>query len=141
MNWKEVSKKVEALLYNYPIWKESLELEKELEEIGLSQFIPPMTASYEERVGKPYSEWHSSTERFAIAKIVKERNVKIIERAMTRLTDIEKELIVRKYFDPQKPSDTELSLEMGFSRPIFIKTNKEALRKLAVFMDRLVWIY
>lgn len=123
------------MLFNYPIMKESLELEKELAEMGLSQFLPSMIASYEERIGKPHSEWQSSTERFAISKMIKERQVEVIERAMTRLTDLEKEIIIRKYFNPQQPSDTELCNEMGFSRPFFRKCNEEALRKLAVFMD------
>lgn len=134
VNWEEITKRVEVLLINYPTWKGSLELEKELEEAGLSE-LPPITMMYEEQADKPYSEWHFSSERYEIQKKVRKRNVTVIERAMQYLTHEERTVIETTYFRPGKQSVRQLSSELGFSRPYFRDTRQNALRRLAVFLD------
>jgi ArpU family phage transcriptional regulator len=134
MNWKEtirgVVKETELTLYQYPIWKMSIENQKEW-----YNMLPPITPQYKEKVSPSYSEYQSATERCVIEKNIKELKTQQIENSLSLLTEWERSYIEEKYFNPYHPTDYEVCEEIGISRATAARLKVPALLKVAVALN------
>ncbi|MFC7443426.1 ArpU family phage packaging/lysis transcriptional regulator [Laceyella putida] len=134
MDWKEtmrsVVKETELALYQYPIWKMSIENQKEWETI-----LPSITPQYKEKTSLAYSEYQSSTERCVIEKNMKEIKTHQIENSLSLLTEWERNYIEEKYFNPRHPSDYEVCEEIGISRATVTRLKVPALLKVAAALN------
>jgi ArpU family phage transcriptional regulator len=135
MEWKKVLKCLEKMLYEYPLLKISLENERELEQEGLSNLYPSMTSSYEHRTSKGYSEYQSSTEKYALLRAAKQMKLRQVERALEVLNMEEKAIIEEKYFNPMRHFDSYIYDKLGFSKSTYQRLKKSALKKLAVALN------
>jgi ArpU family phage transcriptional regulator len=127
--WSPSYKKiVECILREYPILKESIvEYERD--------HYPSCTTVYEERIGRTYSEYISSTEQFGIRKADKELKVRRTEQALKILSEKEKRLIEVRYFDQNDPIDYAVCQQLGWSRSDYYRVKKRAIQKLALAMN------
>ncbi|MBS7531298.1 hypothetical protein IC619_012425 [Hazenella sp. IB182353] len=136
-SWKYVVKQLEKMLYEYTLFQTSLDNEAELEKAGLSNHYPSMTASYEEKVSRSYSEYQSSTEKYGIKNASKKLRVHQMERALAVLVEDEKMIIHHKYLQPERISDSLVYDQLGISRSTFYRHKKTAFEKLAVALNLL----
>jgi ArpU family phage transcriptional regulator len=121
-------KVVEHILREYPILKESIaEYERD--------HYPSCTTVYEERIGRTYNEYISSTEQFVVRKADKELQVRRIEQALKILSIKEKKLIEVRYFDQNDPIDYAVCQQLGCSRSDYYRVKKRAIHKLALAMN------
>ncbi|MBH8609317.1 ArpU family phage packaging/lysis transcriptional regulator [Thermoactinomyces sp. CICC 10521] len=129
MVWKETVKDVmretELTLYQYPVWKMSIENQKIAANIPL----------YKERTSPAYTGYPSTTERMAIEKVTKEIKIQQIEKSLEILTEWERQYIEEKYFNPRHPSDYEVCEELGISRRTITRLKTPAILKVATALN------
>jgi ArpU family phage transcriptional regulator len=119
---------VERILREYPI------LMKSIAEYELLHY-PPCTTVYEERIGRSYSEYISSTEQFGVQKADKQLQVHRTEQALKILSAKEKKLIEARYFDQNDPIDYAVCHQLRWSRSDYYRVKKRAIQKLALAMN------
>lgn len=128
-------KKVESILQEYPILKESVELEKQLEREGLGDLLPSLTSTYGERVGG-YSEYRSDTEKFGIIRANKRTRIKVIETALQVLNLDERYLIEERYLKTkQMITDATVYESLGWSQRHYYRVKDQAMKKLAIVLN------
>jgi hypothetical protein len=107
-------KLVEHILREYPILKESIaEYERD--------HYPSCTTVYEERIGRTYNEYISSTEQFGVRRADKQLQVRRTENALQILSVKERELIKLRYFSRNDPLDSFVCDQLGGAEPITIE--------------------
>lgn len=96
---------------------------------------PSCTPVYEERVGQVYSEFHSSTEKYALRKTEKQLQVQRIDNALQVLSEKERKLIEARYFDPNEPVDGWIYDQLGWSQASYYRVKRQAIYKLALALN------
>jgi len=67
------------------------------------------------------------------AQIARPRyQVAVIEAAMGALSDVQRQIVERKYFDPDKPSDRTIAEEIGIDRATLYRHRDEIVRTFAI---------
>jgi ArpU family phage transcriptional regulator len=127
-------KQVERLLWEYPILKAAVENEQQLEREGLSDLFPSCNPLYEESVSRGYSDYQSTTERYAIIRATKIR-LQQIERALAVLNLDERFLIEKRYLDQSPVDDMIVCDELGWSKRTYYRIKRRALDKLAIALN------
>lgn len=129
-------KRVEKILLEYPILKESMEIEQRLEREGLGDLLPSLTSAYGERIGG-YSEYRSDTEKFGIMRANKWARIKVIESALQVLNLDERYLIEERYFDTERQLVTDITVyeSLGWSPRHYYRVKNQAMRKLAMVLN------
>ncbi|MBH8587117.1 sigma factor-like helix-turn-helix DNA-binding protein [Thermoactinomyces sp. CICC 10520] len=96
--------------------------------------LPSCVSSYGERI-QGFSEYRSSTEKFAILRTIrtKESRVKQIEKALNQLTEEEQRLIELRYFD--RLPMLRVCFLLAMSETTYKRRRKSALRKIARIMN------
>lgn len=133
----EFIRRVEKVLFDYPILKASIENERELEREGLADLFPSLTPSYEEKTSPAHSEYQSHTERYGILRASRIVQVRQTERALKTLSLDEREIIQERYFDPAQHTDTFVADQLGLSRAKYHRIKQQALKKLAIALNLL----
>jgi ArpU family phage transcriptional regulator len=123
--WKkpEHRKKVERLLCDFVPMKESLK--------GWDLF-PSCVPAYGEERGST-SSFCSSTERYAIKRAERRKLVQQIEKALNVLSQEEREVIERTYFE--ELSTIQVCMELKFSERTYRRIKSRALEKIAVSLN------
>ncbi|MCH5586296.1 hypothetical protein MK805_15240 [Shimazuella sp. AN120528] len=119
---------VERMLREYPILKKSI-VEYE------SYHYPSCITVYEERIGRSYNEYLSSTEQYGIRRADKQMKVRSVEQALKVLSIEERKLIEERYFDLNTPSDGMIYERLGWSKRNYYRIKKGALYTLATFLN------
>jgi len=128
-------RQVERLLREYPVLKAAIENERQLEREGLGNLFPSCTPLYEESVSRAYSEYQSTTERYAIIRATKMVRLQKIERALAVLDLDERFLIEKRYLDQSPADDRFVCDELGWSLRTYYRIKKRALNKLAMALN------
>src|SRR5690606_18136159 len=67
------------------------------------------------------------------AQIARPRyQVAVIEAAMGALSELQRQIVERKYFDPDKPSDQVIAKDLGIERTTLYRQREEIVRTLAI---------
>jgi ArpU family phage transcriptional regulator len=127
-------RQVERLLREYPVLKAAIENERQLEREGLGNLFPSCTPLYES-VSGGYSEYQSTTERYAIIRATKMVRLQQIERALLVLNLDERYLIEKRYLDQTPADDMFVCDELGWSKRTYYRIKKRALDKLAMALN------
>jgi ArpU family phage transcriptional regulator len=128
-------RKVESILREYPVLKASIENERQLEREGLGNLFPSCTPLYDELVSRGFSEYQSTTERYAIIRATKIVRLQQIERALAVLNLDERFLIEKRYLDQSPADDMIVCDELGWSKRTYYRIKRRALDKLAMALN------
>ncbi|MDP5273543.1 ArpU family phage packaging/lysis transcriptional regulator [Chengkuizengella axinellae] len=121
---KEYVKIVERELYHYPSLLAAI---KNTDIQGLTAKYN-ITTSSGSNIFKP-------VENTVVNIAEKEVKVNQIQKALKALTDIERELIEFRYFDPKQPSDIIVMLDLGFKNTAYYKIKSKAIYKMAISLN------
>lgn len=128
-------RRVERILYSFQAIMAGMENEIELEREGLGNLFPAMVASYGGTGGGRPTEVSRPTEKYGILRAEKSLQVRQIQRALSALTNKERELVDNKYFDPYMPPDPEVYRKMGLGPTAFYQLKTQVLRKIATALN------
>lgn len=130
---EETRKNVEAALEKYQIML--LMNPQEIE--------PKVTSAFKLVVVVAGNEFHSTTEDVALGRIVMEdevnKYIKKMQRAVNRLSYLERELIVKRYFDNEDVYDYQAYNELGYSESKYYRIKSDAFYKLAFILKIVVY--
>lgn len=131
LNWiEEIPKaqymrQTERVLYEYPFMLLAVEETKD--------DLPSITAGYDDMPkGTTIS---NPTESYGIKRAEKYLKIRKIDKAMDCLSEDERELIKRKYFDTTQPSDETVFSELHWNHKIYYKLKDRAIRKVAIALN------
>ncbi|NJI51657.1 ArpU family phage packaging/lysis transcriptional regulator [Bacillus subtilis] len=117
--------KAEKLLYQYRLY-----LLQEPDD-----FLPKVTPTYSIVPPSVTNELHSSTEETALKRIEweiqRDKFLKKIQRAVNRLSQRERQIIVMLYMQLEEMYDYEVYAEMGMSQRSYYRVKAKALYRLA----------
>ncbi|MCY7832307.1 ArpU family transcriptional regulator [Bacillus spizizenii] len=118
-----------------------LKAEKLLEQYQLyllqvpDDFLPKVTPTYSIVPPSLTNEFHSSTEDAALKRldweIQRDKFLKRIQRAVNRLSQRERQVIVMLYMQPEEMYDYEVYAEMDLSQRSYYRVKAKALYRLA----------
>ncbi|MCY8310623.1 ArpU family transcriptional regulator [Bacillus vallismortis] len=98
-------------------------------------FLPKVTPTYSIVPPSITNEFHSSTEDAALKRldweIQRDKFLKKIQRAVNRLSQRERQIIVMLYMQPEEMYDYEVYAEMGMSQRSYYRVKAKALYRLA----------
>ncbi|MGG0047096.1 ArpU family phage packaging/lysis transcriptional regulator [Bacillus subtilis] len=98
-------------------------------------FLPKVTSTYSIVPPSITNEFHSSTEDVALKRldweIQRDKFLKKIQRAVNRLSQRERQIIVMLYMQPEDMYDYEVYAEMGMSQRSYYRVKAKALYRLA----------
>lgn len=128
INRTATKRKVEAILEKYRIYLLQVSLDK----------LPSITAKYT-LVTASTNVVNSSTEKAAIAnvdyEIERNRFIEMVIRAVNRLSDEERRLIILRYFGEDERFDYQVYNEMNMSERHYYRLKAKAFYKLAFAMN------
>ncbi|MDO8225867.1 MULTISPECIES: ArpU family phage packaging/lysis transcriptional regulator [Bacillus] len=105
--------------------------------------LPKVTPTYSIVPPSITNEFHSSTEEAALKRldweIQRDKFVKRIQRAVNRLSQRERKIIVMLYMQPEEKYDYEVYAEMDMSPRSYYRVKAKALRKLAIALREEVY--
>ncbi|UQZ41349.1 ArpU family phage packaging/lysis transcriptional regulator [Bacillus subtilis] len=117
--------KAEKLLYQYRLYLLQVP----------DDFLPKVTPTYSIVPPSVTNELHSSTEEAALKRIdweiQRDKFLKNIQRAVNRLSQRERQIIVMLYMKPEEMYDYEVYAEMGLSQRSYYRVKAKALYRLA----------
>lgn len=119
------TKKVEKILWQYRSLVAAVEMD---------DLLPSIIAKYESDGGRG-SEVSKPTEKYALLRMEKVIQVQQINRALGALTHKERDLVERKYFNPDYPQDSEVFNAMGMGQTSFYRLKTQTLRKIAMALN------
>lgn len=136
--------KIDQLTLNIPQIDEEatkLKAEKLLDQYRLyllqvpDDFLPKVTPTYSIVPPSITNEFHSSTEEAALKRldweIQRDKFLKRIQRAVNRLSQRERQIIVMLYMQPEEMYDYEVYAEMDLSQRSYYRVKAKALYRLA----------
>ena len=98
-------------------------------------FLPKVTPTYSIVPPSITNEFHSSTEEAALKRldweIQRDKFLKRIQRAVNRLSQRERQIIVMLYMQPEEMYDYEVYAEMDLSQRSYYRVKAKALYRLA----------
>lgn len=98
-------------------------------------FLPKVTPTYSIVPPSITNEFHSSTEEAALKRldweIQRDKFLKRIQRAVNRLSQRERQIIVMLYMKQEEMYDYEVYAEMGLSQRSYYRVKVKALYRLA----------
>lgn len=98
-------------------------------------FLPKVTPTYSIVPPSITNEFHSSTEDAALKRldweIQRDKFLKRIQRAVNRLSQRERQIIVMLYMQLEEMYDYEVYAEMGMSQRSYYRVKAKALYRLA----------
>ncbi|KJJ41240.1 ArpU family transcriptional regulator [Bacillus subtilis] len=98
-------------------------------------FLPKVTSTYSIVPPSITNEFHSSTEEAALKRldweIQRDKFLKRIQRAVNRLSQRERQIIVMLYMQPEEMYDYEVYAEMDLSQRSYYRVKAKALYRLA----------
>ncbi|UQZ46100.1 DUF1492 domain-containing protein [Bacillus sp. PK3-037] len=98
-------------------------------------FLPKVTPTYSIVPPSITNEFHSSTEDAALKRldweIQRDKFLKRIQRAVNRLSQRERQIIVMLYMQPEEMYDYEVYAEMDLSQSSYYRVKAKALYRLA----------
>ncbi|MDL2028221.1 ArpU family transcriptional regulator [Bacillus subtilis] len=98
-------------------------------------FLPKVTPTYSIVPPSITNEFHSSTEDTALKRldweIQRDKFLKRIQRAVNRLTQRERQIIVMLYMQPEELCDYEVYTEMNMSHRNYYRVKAKAFYRLA----------
>lgn len=98
-------------------------------------FLPKITPTYSIVPPSITNEFHSSTEDAALKRldweIQRDKFLKRIQRAVNRLSQKERQIIVMLYMKPEEMYDYEVYAEIGMSQRSYYRVKAKALYRLA----------
>lgn len=98
-------------------------------------FLPKVTPTYSIVPPSITNEFHSSTEEAALKRldweIQRDKFLKRIQRAVNRLSQRERQIIVMLYMQLEEMYDYEVYAEMGMSQRSYYRAKAKALYRLA----------
>ncbi|MCY7940493.1 ArpU family transcriptional regulator [Bacillus inaquosorum] len=98
-------------------------------------FLPKVTPTYSIVPPSITNEFHSSTEDAALKRldweIQRDKFLKRVQRAVNRLSQRERQIIVMLYMQPDELYDYEIYAEMGVSQRSYYRIKAQALYRLA----------
>ncbi|MDP4524101.1 ArpU family phage packaging/lysis transcriptional regulator [Bacillus halotolerans] len=98
-------------------------------------FLPKVTPTYSIVPPSITNEFHSSTEEAALKRldweIQRDKFLKRIQRAVNRLSQRERQIIVMLYMQPEEMYDYEVYAEMDLSQRSYYRVKAKALYLLA----------
>lgn len=98
-------------------------------------FLPKITPTYSIVPPSITNEFHSSTEEAALKRldweIQRDKFLKRIQRAVNRLSQRERQIIVMLYMQPEEMYDYEVYAEMDLSQLSYYRVKAKALYRLA----------
>ncbi|MGO5677164.1 ArpU family phage packaging/lysis transcriptional regulator [Bacillus subtilis] len=98
-------------------------------------FLPKVTPTYSIVPPSITNEFHSSTEDAALKRldweIQRDKFLKRIQRAVNRLSQKERQIIVMLYMKPEEMYDYEVYAEIGMSQRSYYRVKAKALYRLA----------
>ncbi|MGQ5113169.1 ArpU family phage packaging/lysis transcriptional regulator [Bacillus halotolerans] len=98
-------------------------------------FLPKVTPTYSIVPPSITNEFHSSTEEAALKRleweIQRDKFLKSIQRAVNRLSQRERQIIVMLYMKLEEMYDYEVYAEMGLSQRSYYRVKAKALYRLA----------
>lgn len=98
-------------------------------------FLPKVTPTYSIVPPSITNEFHSSTEEAALKRLIGRFSVdkflKRIQRAVNRLSQRERQIIVMLYMQPEEMYDYEVYAEMDLSQRSYYRVKAKALYRLA----------
>ncbi|QDK69067.1 ArpU family transcriptional regulator [Bacillus halotolerans] len=98
-------------------------------------FLPKVTPTYSTVPPSITNEFHSSTEEAALKRldweIQRDKFLKRIQRAVNRLSQRERQIIVMLYMQSEEMYDYEVYAEMGMSQRSYYRVQAKALYRLA----------
>ncbi|MFC7799327.1 ArpU family phage packaging/lysis transcriptional regulator [Bacillus subtilis] len=98
-------------------------------------FLPKITPAYSIVPPSITNEFHSSTEDAALKRldweIQRDKFLKRIQRAVNRLTQRERQIIVMLYMQPEEMCDYEVYTEMNMSHRNYYRVKAKAFYRLA----------
>ncbi|MCL6426389.1 ArpU family phage packaging/lysis transcriptional regulator [Bacillus subtilis] len=117
--------KAEKLLYQYRLYLLQVP----------DDFLPKVTPTYSIVPPSVTNELHSSTEETALKRIEweiqRDKFLKKIQRAVNRLSQRERQIIVMLYMQLEEMYDYEVYAEMGMSQRSYYRVKAKALYRLA----------
>lgn len=118
-------RQTERILYEYPFMKLAVEETKD--------DLPSMIAGYDDMPkGTTLS---NPTESYGIKRAEKCLKIRKIDKAMSCLSEDERDLIQKKYFDTTQPSDETVFLELRWNHKTYYKLKERAVRKMAIALN------
>ncbi|MCY8054526.1 ArpU family transcriptional regulator [Bacillus inaquosorum] len=98
-------------------------------------FLPKVTPTYSIVPPSITNEFHSSTEDVALKRldweVQRNKFLKRIQRAVNRLSQRERQIIVMLYMQSEEMYDYEVYAEMGLSQRSYYRVKAKALYRLA----------
>lgn len=98
-------------------------------------FLPKITTTYTITQPSFSNQFHSSTEEAALKKmdweIERDQFMKRIQRAINRLTQKERRILVMLYMQDEEMYDYEIYAEMGLSQRNYYRVKNKAYYRLA----------
>ncbi|MEG7356758.1 ArpU family phage packaging/lysis transcriptional regulator [Bacillus sp. 0209A] len=98
-------------------------------------FLPKVTPTYSIVPPSITNEFHSSTEDVALKRldweVQRDKFLKRIQRAVNRLSQRERQIIVMLYMQSEDMYDYEVYAEMGLSQRSYYRVKAKALYRLA----------
>ncbi len=100
-----------------------------------NDFLPKVTPTYSIVPPNITNEFHSSTEDAALKRLVweiqRDKFLKKIQRAVNRLTQRERQIIVMLYMQSEEMCDYEVYTEMNMSHRTYYRVKAKAFYRLA----------
>ncbi|WP_245399838.1 ArpU family phage packaging/lysis transcriptional regulator [Niallia sp. Man26] len=125
---EETKKAVEAAFEKYQFYLLTVPDEK----------LPKVTATYSLTPPSSTNEFHSSTEDIAIRSIdferERDRYIEWIRRAVNRLSNKEREIIIKRYLQGEEVFDYEVYNELGFGERKYYRLKARIFYKLAFLL-------
>lgn len=124
---KEYERTVEFLLKEYPLMKSAVQ--------DAGELLPSCVSSYGIEVLGGYSEYQSSTERFAILRSIrsKEATVNQIKKALEHLSEEERQVVRHRYFE--RLPVPRICFLLSVSETTYKRRRRSALRKIACLLN------
>ncbi|PFA66853.1 ArpU family transcriptional regulator [Bacillus sp. AFS015802] len=121
-------------------WKSEVEVALEKYRFFLLSFpielTPKITSSYSLVPPTNTNQFHSSTEQTAIDRvdrdIARAKHIDWVLRAVNRLSEIEREIIFKRYLDHEEAYDYEIYNAMGMSERKYYRLKARTFYKLAL---------
>lgn len=136
---EHIFRRVERALYDYRANKAAVKaFEAEQEELRRSAGGRQLPAVDADTI-RPQGGHSDPTHRLTVhllrreAQIARPRyQVAVIEAAMGALSELQRQIVERKYFDPDKPSDQVIAKDLGIERTTLYRQREEIVRTLAI---------
>lgn len=129
INRELTKKEVERLLEKYRIYVLTLP----------EEHVPRITPSYALVPASNTNQFYSSTEETAVRNLEqlreRTRTIERVQKAVNRLSEIERAIVVKRYLEVDDVFDYEVYHELGLSERKYYRLKAKAILKLAMILN------